>query len=130
MKSAFAIATLMLLGITIGQAAEMLACDAPEAPGDARQITCPIAASATPRSFRFKANFTGSHDDTTMSLAATVDGAGLACGSGSKTNSQFEDGEVSLECRFPVAESASSRTLGVKLVWRHAQYTGYEFTID
>lgn len=124
------VAVLLLVLAAPVQAADMLACDAPDAPGDARQITCPIAASATPRSFRFKANFMGSHDDTTLSLAATMDGAMLACGSGSKTNSQFEDGEVSLECRFPVAESAAVRRLGVKLVWNHAQYLGYEFTSD
>jgi hypothetical protein len=32
----------------------------------------------------FTAGFSGSHDDTTLSLAATLDGAPLACAPGSK----------------------------------------------
>ncbi len=123
-------ALLVTLAANDALAQTKIACDAPKAPGDTRVITCLIKTSPTPRSFRFKANFTGSHDDTTMSMIATLDGAELACGKGSKTTSQFEDGEVSLECRFPLAETTVARSLGVKLAWSHAQYTDFELVLE
>ena len=99
--------------------------------GEIRDIVCPLSAAGSSQSYRFKANFTGSHDDTSASLAATLDGAPLACAQGSKTNLMGEDGEVSLDCRFAVAPKAGSQqVLRVMVTYRHAQYTDFELVSD
>lgn len=99
--------------------------------GDAREFTCPLETPASLQRYRFKANFSGSHDDTTMSMAATLNGAPLTCEAGSTTSRRFEDGDVSLDCRFSVEGSAGAQNvLGVNLVWSHAQYTDFELISD
>jgi hypothetical protein len=66
-----------------------------------------------------------------MSLNATLDGQPLACEEGSKVSSRFEEGDVSLDCRFTVAQSADSKSVfGIWLVWSHAQHTGFELLAD
>jgi hypothetical protein len=105
------------------------ACDS-QAPGyDSHDIKCTLDGSGTTRRYRFKASFGGSHDDTTASITPTLDGAPLACDKGSKTSTQGEDGEVSLECRFSLAEPGTKR-LGVRVQWRHAQYKDFELRSD
>lgn len=99
--------------------------------GDHRDFQCPLHASATTRSYRFKANFSGGHDDTSAKMTATLDGLPLACENGSKTSLFGEDGDVSLECRFSIAEGAGNKhVLGVTLLWSHAQYTDFELRSD
>jgi len=111
------------------QAQERPHCEAPDAPGDTRDITCALPGSGVPQRFLFSADFSGSHDDTTLSLEATLDGAPLACAPGSKTDSSFEDGQVRLACRFTVS-AGPGRTLAVALRWRHAQYMGFGVAAD
>ena len=78
--------------------------------------------------FRFKANFTGGHDDTMASMTATLNGGPLTCGEGSTTSLQGEEGDVSLECRFSMTEKAGTKPIfGVVVSWDHAQYTNFEF---
>ncbi len=102
-------------------------CETPEAPGDRREVTCSISVAAVPLSLRFKANFSGSHDDTMASMTATVDGEALTCNTGSKTELMGEDGDVSLFCDFKILAKASKpKVLKVVLSWRHAQYEGFE----
>ena len=105
-------------------------CESP-APGyDSQVVKCTLA-SGTAKRYRFKANFSGSHDDTTASMTTTLDGAPLACDKGSKTDLMGEDGEVSLECRFSIAgEGSATRLLSVTLSWRHAQYKDFELRTD
>jgi len=104
-----------------------LHCESPSTPGDYRNIECPLNASGTPQRFRFKANFSGGHDDTMASMEATLDGSPLACEKGSKTSLQGEDGDVSLECRFSLKEKAGTKhVFAAALTWRHAQYTDFE----
>ena len=106
-------------------------CESQALGGDQRDFKCPLSASGTARRFRFKADFSGSHDDTTASLAATLDGAPLACEEGSKTSLQGEDGEVSLECRFAIKDKAGTKhLLDVLLSWRHAQYKDFDLDSD
>ncbi len=94
---------------------------------DSHDIRCSLSTSGAPQRFRFKANFSGSHDDTTASLTATLDGAPLACEKGSKTDLMGEDGEVSLDCRFSIAGAPGTKqVLGVRVHWRHAQYKDFE----
>jgi hypothetical protein len=99
--------------------------------GDHREFKCPLNASGTTQSFRFKAMFSGGHDDTSAKLTATLDEQPLACEEGSKTSLLGEDGDVMLECRFSIKDKAGTASLlGVTLVWSHAQYTGIEFGSD
>lgn len=105
-------------------------CDA-QAPGyDSHDIKCTLDGSGTPRRYRFKASFTGSHDDTSASMTPTLDGAPVACDKGSKTSTQGEDGEVSLECRFSLAGEPGAKRLEVRVDWRHAQYKDFELRSD
>jgi hypothetical protein len=98
---------------------------------DTTDVECSVSATGKPRRFRFKANFSGSHDDTMASIVTTLDGAPLACEKGSKTSLQGEDGDVSLECRFSITEKAgTSHLLGMTVSWRHAQYTSFELDPD
>jgi hypothetical protein len=106
-------------------------CESPQAPGDRRVVTCPLSASGVLQTFRFTANFSGSHDDTMAALTATLDGAPLACAPGSKTDLMGEDGDVSLQCTFSLTGKVGAQhVLSVTLSWRHAQYTGFEFDSD
>lgn len=106
-------------------------CESPDPPGDLREVRCTLEATGSPQAFRFTADFGGSHDDTTLEMRATLDGAPLACAAGSKMSSSYEDGNVRLECRFTLAAAAGTRhALGVTLSWRHAQYVGFGLASD
>lgn len=90
------------------------------------ELACPLNAVA-PQRYRFAARFSGSHDDTTLSLAPTLDGTPLRCDAGSKTDSSGEDGEVVLECRFAPAHATAGHALQVRMKWYHATYEGHTF---
>jgi hypothetical protein len=131
------IALSILLGVSAAagmhsaQAQGKARCESQAPGGDTRDITCPLKASGAAQRFRFKANFSGGHDDTMASMTATLDGAPLACEQGSKTSLMGEDGDVSLECRFSIGERPpGERFLRVTVSWRHAQYTDFELGSD
>ncbi|MGQ0698022.1 MAG: hypothetical protein ACT4PZ_07240 [Panacagrimonas sp.] len=108
-----------------------LPCDWQPPVGDRLDVSCPLEASGTTQRFRFKANFSGGHDDTMASMTPALDGSPLVCDEGSKTDLFGEDGDVSLECRFSMTEKAGTKhVLGVKLKWSHAQYTDFQFGSD
>jgi hypothetical protein len=113
------------------QSARTVACSSTSTGGDLRAFTCPLGATGTLQRFRFKANFSGGHDDTMASLTATLNGAPFACDAGSKTRLMGEDGEVSLECRISIQEKAGTQhVLGIVLLWSHAQYTDVELVSE
>ncbi len=98
---------------------------------DRRDITCAVKAPSAAQRLRFKAHFSGSHDDTTAAMALTLDGAPLACDPGSKTYLEGEDGDVALECRFSIAPGASAtRSVRALLSWHHAEYTRFELVAE
>jgi hypothetical protein len=128
-------AALLLLGpagvVESVQAADKLPCESQARPGDKLNIACPLAVSGTTQRFRFKADFSGSHDDTIASMTATLGEIPLVCEKGSKTRTMGEDGDVSLECVFAVDKSAGARiVLKVDLAWSHAQYEGFEVVAE
>ena len=93
---------------------------------DSHEVKCALSATGAAQRFRFKANFSGSHDDTTASITAVLDGAPLTCQKGSKTSTEGEDGEISLDCRFSIAgQPGTKRVLSVTVRWRHAQYADF-----
>jgi len=100
------------------------ACESHAAGRDKLDVACPLHAIGSAQRYRFKANFTGSHDDTRLSMTATLDGVPLACEPGSTTSREGEDGDVSLQCSFA---RGSARVLRVTLSWWHALYTNFEF---
>ena len=97
-------------------------------PADERKFTCTFAVFGTDQRYVFKARFLGSHDDTALSMTATLNQRRLTCEPGSKTSSRFEDGEISLECRFSANGGANSQqVLEIDIEWSHAQYADFEF---
>lgn len=93
---------------------------------DQHEYVCTLPPNGA-RQLRIVANFSGSHDDTMASLAATRDGAPFACAAESKTRTMGEDGDVSLDCRIALAErGAGSREVVVLVKWSHAEFVGLE----
>jgi hypothetical protein len=121
-------ASLFLICQAPAMAAGAVQCQS-QAPGyDSLDVKCPLPASVAAAHYRFKANFSGGHDDTKATITPTLDGAPLACGEGSKISLFGEDGDVSLECRFSIpAKTAGQPVFGALVWWSHAQYTDFEF---
>lgn len=95
---------------------------------DQMDFQCPFVATGALQRLRFKADFLGSHDDTSGSLAAQLNGAPLVCAKGSATQLTGESGEVSLDCRLQAEEKAGAKLLlGVTLKWFHARYNDADF---
>jgi hypothetical protein len=116
-------------GTAFAASSNKLQCESRSPGGDLRDISCALDVASAPQGFRFKADFSGGHDDTTASMTLSVDGAPLPCEQGSKTHLMGEDGDVSLECRFSLPDSGNtSRVLRVLLKWNHAQYTDFALT--
>lgn len=105
--------------------------------GDYLEITCLLVPGAAPESWRFRAAFTGVHDDSSALLAVRLDDQPVACGPGSTTallGEGDEDGvgeDGLLECRITLAgPSREERRLWVQLRWRHAQHVSHELVRD
>jgi hypothetical protein len=122
---------LAVTAVTAGPAAaaEALTCEPLSVAWDRHEYRCPLTADGNERRLRFKADFSGGHDDTEASMALTLDGAPLACDPGSKTRLFGEDGDVSLECRLVLAGPAGTqRVLGAKLRFSHAEFVAIELS--
>ncbi|MFN0300048.1 MAG: hypothetical protein ACKVQU_06805 [Burkholderiales bacterium] len=123
--------TAALLGMNAVQAQEKSDCETAVPGRVTREIECRLNPSQGVQRLRFKAHFSGSHDDTTARMEAIVDGMPVACEDGSKTNTEGEDGDVSLECRLSVkALPGAQQGLRIKLRWHHAEYTGFDLDSD
>jgi hypothetical protein len=110
---------------------ENKACESQSSGGDFVEFTCPLAPTSPAKVWRFKADFSGGHDDTSASMTLTLDGAPLECEAGSKTRLFGEDGDVSLICRFRAgAATRGQSTLAVALLWSHAQYVRTELVAE
>jgi hypothetical protein len=120
-----------LLAMTAGSAAaaEVLTCDTQSAGWDRHEYRCPLTANGNEQRLRFKADFSGGHDDTEASIAFTMDGMPLSCSQGSKTRLFGEDGDISLECHFVLPGPAGTRRLlGVTVKFRHAEFVAVELS--
>lgn len=106
-------------------------CESTTPRNERREVTCTFGAEWASRPLRFEARFGGSHDDTTLSLAPTLDGQPLRCTPDSKTASEFEDGDIRLHCRFSLpANSPQPPVLRVRLSWFHAQYVDFALVAE
>ena len=100
-------------------------CESRAPGGDSLDIRCSLEPTGSLQRFRFKAHFSGGHDDTRAWMEATLDERPLSCEEGSKTLLEGEEGEVSLECSFSLTEKIGTKRLAVKVRWSHAQYTSF-----
>ena len=106
-------------------------CEASAAGREKLDVACSLPEPATGKRYRFTAHFSGSHDDTRLSMVVTLEGAPLACEPGSKTDLTGEDGDVSLQCIVPAAaQVVTTRALQVRLAWWHALYTHFELSAE
>lgn len=109
-------------------ALQELNCEAQRQPGERTRFTCPIKTTGAPQNIRLVASFIGSHDDTELSMLATLDGAAVVCQAGSKTESTYEDGDVSLHCGFQfTAAAGNTAVLSIQLNHYHAQPDTMDF---
>jgi hypothetical protein len=108
-------------------AAQMpLRCEPPTLGRDKLTVACAIESSKA-RRIRVTVHLTGSHDDTTASMEVALGDAPVACDAGSKTSTQGEDGDVTLDCRFTAPGGPGAATvLRASAKWFHAQYVGLE----
>lgn len=95
------------------------------------EAVCVIPVAAVTRQARFKAHFLGSHDDSIVSLQTIeLNAKPVACVTGSKTQSRFEDGEVTLDCGFSTAATSSGGLFKVKMSLHHLQLDKTELVFD
>jgi hypothetical protein len=115
--------------------ADTPACQSHAPRHDRLDVRCswpPAAATGEVRALRFEARFAGSHDDTTASLSASLDGRPLVCAAGSKTEIDGQDeGDVTLSCRVSVAAAAGAApVLRFQLAWYHARYASFDLQAE
>lgn len=110
-------------------AAEVIACDGRSTGFGSAELVCPIAPAAAPDRLRLHVRFAGVHDDSTAGLAASLDGAAVACGEGSTARIAGDAGGDALLCRIAVDTShQGARKLVVNLLWYHAEPVEYQLT--
>jgi len=109
-----------------------LACETQSVNFKKREYRCPLKANGSGQHIRFKADFSGSHDDTQLSISLSLDGLPVTCGKGSKTWLKGEDGEegdVSLECHLVLDGAAGSqRMLRATVIIYHAEFVGVQLS--
>lgn len=109
-------------------AEDVLACETQSANFKRREYRCPVTSTGREQQIHFKADFSGSHDDTLLSMNLTLDGLPVSCRKGSKTWLKGEDGEegdVSLECHLVINDIAGTkRMLRATVNIYHAEFVG------
>ncbi len=110
-------------------AEDVLACEAQSVSFKRREYRCPLTANGREQQIRFKADFSGSHDDTELSMNLSLDGLPVSCRKGSKTWLNGEDGNVSLECNFVLDGAAGTKTILLAMVnIYHAEFVGVKLS--
>ena len=106
-----------------------LACETESVHFKKREYRCPLTANGSGQQIRFKADFTGSHDDTQLSMTLTMDGLPVSCGKGSTTWLNSEDGDVSLVCHLVLDGAAGTqRLLRATVNMYHAEFVGVKLS--
>jgi hypothetical protein len=110
------------MGVSTACAAEVLTCERHAVNWKWQEFRCPVTINTEGQKMLFKADFSGSHDDTRLSMALSLDGVPVACGQNSKTSLLAEDGNVSLECHFVPGGAPGTKTMlaAIIQIW-HAQ---------
>ena len=116
---------------TVGPAyaEDAMACEIQHGNFKKRDYLCLLTANGRGQPIVFTSSFTGSHDDTAVSMTLTLDGLPVSCGTGSKTWLNGEDGDVSLECHLLLDGTAGTkRVLRATVNIYHAQFAGVKLT--
>ncbi len=102
-------------------------CEQPTLGRDKLTLVCALDVAAAPQRIHIKVHLTGSHDDTTASMEVAIGDAPVACDAGSKTSTEGEDGDVTLDCRFTASGApGAAMVVRASAKWFHAQYVGLE----
>ena len=110
-------------------AEDVLACETQSVNFKRREYRCPLTANGREQQMRFKADFSGSHDDTQLSMNLTLDGLSVSCRKGSKTWLNGEDGDVSLECNFVLNGATGTKKMLQAIVnVYHAEFVGIKLS--
>lgn len=110
-------------------AEDVLACETQSVNFKRREYRCPLTANGREQQMRFKADFSGSHDDTQLSMNLTLDGLSVSCRKGSKTWLNGEDGDVSLECNFVLNGATGTKKMLRAIVnVYHAEFVGIKLS--
>jgi hypothetical protein len=110
-------------------AEDTLACETQSVNFKKREYRCPLTANGRGQQIRFKADFSGSHDDTQLSMHLSLDGLPVTCSKGSKTWLNGEDGDVSLECNFVLDGAAGTKKmLRATVNVYHAEFVGLKLS--
>jgi hypothetical protein len=110
-------------------AEDALACETQSVNFKKREYRCPLTANGSAQQIRFKANFSGSHDDTQLSMNLSLDGLPVSCNKSSKTWLNGEDGDVSLECNFVFdAAAGTKKILRATVNIYHAEFVGIKLS--
>ena len=93
---------------------------------DKLTVVCRIDSDEA-RRVRVRIYLTGSHDDTTASMEVAIGDTPVVCDVDSKTSTEGEDGDVTLDCHFTASgKSGAATMLRASARWFHAQYVGFE----
>ena len=131
MKRAWLNIIFLSIAATAGPAyaEDVLACETLSVHFKKREYRCPLTAKANAQHIRFKADFSGSHDDTQLSISLSLDGLPVTCGKGSKTWLNGEDGDVSLECHLVLDGAAGTqKMLHATVNLYHAEFVGVKLS--
>ena len=121
-RAGAAMICLFAMGAGTACAEEVLACQTHATNWKWQEFRCPLTISKEGQKMLFKADFSGSHDDTRLSMTLSLDGVPVACSQNSKTSLLGEDGNVSLECHFaPSGTRGTKRMLGAVIQIWHAE---------
>ena len=121
-RAAAAMICLFAMGAGTAFAEEVLTCQTHATNWKWQEFRCPLTINKEGQKMLFKADFSGSHDDTRLSMTLSLDGVPVACSQNSKTSLLGEDGNVSLECHFaPSGTRGTKRMLGAVIQIWHAQ---------
>jgi len=121
---------LFSMGPGVAQAAEVLTCETYATNWKWQEFRCPLTIDRDGQKMLFKADFSGSHDDTRLSMTLSLDGEPVACSKNSKTSLIGEDGSVSLECHFvPDGTPGTKRVLGALIQIWHAHLDAIQLSI-
>ena len=118
------------MGAGTACAAEVLTCETHATNWKWQEFRCPLTINREGQKMLFKADFSGSHDDTRLSMTLSLDGVPVACIQNSKTSLIGEDGSVSLECHFvPGGTPGTKRMLGALIQIWHAQLDDIKLSV-
>jgi hypothetical protein len=120
------------IAVTAGPAyaEDAFACETQSVNVKKREYRCPLTANGLKQQISFKANFSGSHDDTQLSINLNLDGLPVSCSKSSKTWLNGEDGDVSLECIFALdGEKGTKKMLRATVNIYHAEFIGIKLSV-